>query len=57
VLGIKNKQFVTSNFAKKYVSKCVHCVSCIFINFILYGLHSKYVMNPSDAVDLESPLN
>jgi len=35
---------------------CVHHLSCIFMNIISYGLYAKYVMTPSNAVDLESPL-
>jgi len=34
----------------------VHYVSCISINIVSYGLYVKYLMSPSGAVDLESPL-
>jgi len=34
----------------------VRYVTCIFISFInIYVLYEKFVISPSDAVDLESP--
>jgi len=58
VLGIRDKSFGTRNIAEKRrnsTSRRVHQVCCIFINLILYALYAKYVMSPSDTVNLESP--
>ena len=34
----------------------VHYVSCILINLILNGVRAKYVLDPSDAAGVESPV-